>query len=364
MKTSRKVLCLDPSGLLWGSERAMLDFIGEVPGYEFGCCVPPNSPLIGMLKQRNITVLPYFVAELHKKGKPSRLLAMLGLVRAILIYRPDILHVNQAGATKIALAATRLLGVPVISHVRLLDDATYLNQLAPKAERLRHLIAVSDPIRERLRGQPNLLQIRCTAVLDAYRSKGQERTASYRVKEWDFLCIGRFCSNKGQHLLIEAIAAIHRMGGSPRVAFAGELNAVAEKMQALCINFGISEYVVFLGHVEDMGSQIVKAKWLACPSDYESLGRVVFEAWDYGIPVIAGAFSGGAAASVRASGGGLLFDEWTAESLAATLELALALDVSEVSAMADAGRAWMVPTTDPVRYARKLSSIYDSVLTS
>jgi len=368
MEPKQRVLSLDPAGLLWGSERALLDFIGGIPGFESACCCPPNSPLIAQLKVRNVGCFPSFQANLHLRGTGARVLALGGLLRALWAYRPGVLHVNQAGATRIALLACRIFGIPCVAHVRLQEDVEYLNRLRPKPKYLKQLVAISQPIADLIKTQPNLKAIPCAMLLDAYCPKsetgGDAVLTSREPAKWDFLCVGRICDPKGQEILIRAMQILRQGGNSPKVVFVGEINDYGRKLQNLVKELALEATVEFAGHRDDVFGIMDAAKWLVCPSYFESLGRVLFEAWDAGIPVVVGKFSGGAAASVNASGGGLLFGEWTPISLAATLGKALATDSSEAEQMTKKGRVWMAQATNPIRYVESMSGILRNAIHS
>lgn len=371
MKPRQRVLSLDPAGLLWGSERALLDFIGEIPGFESGCCCPLGSPLIEKLKVRNVTSFPTFEANLHVRGKAARVRALYGLLRAMWSFRPDVMHVNQAGASRIALLACRIFRIPCVTHVRLQEDVEYLNRLRPSPKYLRNLIAISDPIADLIRAQANLQGIPCTTLLDAYCPREQcsrqseaadaivssVSIASPRNVQWDFVCVGRFSDSKGQEVLIRAVPLLQQAGSSPKVVFVGEINDCGRKLQNLVSELNLKGAVEFVGHRDTVDDLLCRSRWLVCPSQFEPLGRVLFEAWDAGIPVVAGAFSGGAAASVNASGGGLLFKEWTPDSLATTLAKALMTGSAQADQMAKMGRGWLVQATNPTRYAGFVAAI-------
>ena len=368
MKTKQRVLSLDPAGLLWGSERALLDFIGEIPEFESACCCPPGSPLIEKLKARNVACLPTFQANLHLRGVGARLLALWGLLRALWIYRPGVLHVNQAGATRIALLACRLFRIPCVVHVRLQEDVEYLNRLRPSPKYLRCLFAVSQPIADLIKAQPNLQNIPCATLLDAYLPKfasgGRAVSNSHQQSKWDFVCIGRISPSKGQEILIRALHLLQQSGQSPRVVFVGEINDCGRGLQRLVKDLELEAAVEFAGHLDNVFDVLANGRWLVCPSKYESLGRVVFEAWDTGLPVIAGQFSGGVAASVHASNGGLLFEEWSPESLATTLRCAMSIDSAAGQEMAQKGRTWLVQTTHPTRYAKAIADTFQQAIRS
>jgi glycosyltransferase involved in cell wall biosynthesis len=361
MTARHKVLFLDPAGLLWGSERALLDFISNVPSFEAACCCPPETPLVGKLEEKGVRVFPYFVAELNKKGLIARLAGLVGLVRAIVKFHPALIHVNQAGATKIALAAAKLFGLPVISHVRLLEDVEYLGRLRASSRSLRRVISVSKSIDEALGATDGLSGIARTLIPDAYCRTGAG-CRGHGAIEQEFVCVGRFCKGKGQHLLIEALAILAKKGSYPQVAFVGGINEYGEEMKRLARRYEVAEQCRFVGHLDHVSPLLVSSAWLVCSSAYESLGRVLFEAWDHGIPVIAGSFSGGAAESVRGSGGGLMFDLWSAESLANALERALLTGEAEAAGLAAAGLEWMTSATDPGRYAEQVAEVFRSAL--
>jgi glycosyltransferase involved in cell wall biosynthesis len=364
MLRSKRILSLDPAGLLWGSERALLDFLGEIPGYEAACCLPPGSPLMPNLQERGIRCFSYFQKNLHQRGVAAKGIALLGLMLAILKFRPHVLHVNQAGATRIALAACRVFKIPCVSHVRLLEDVAYLNALQPSPHYLKHLIAISPPIAEEIARQPALRDIPCTMLLDGYRAIGGQVPKVDLPQEWDLVCIGRLAESKGQELMIQALEILTTRGLRPKTVFVGEINECGRRLQEKVRDAGLAGSVEFAGHRDHVEEILLRTKWLVCPSGYEPLGRVLFEAWDFGIPVIAGATSGGAAASVCGSEGGFLFDEWTPRSLAESLEKALGMDTAEQTRMAEKGRSWMIDATDPDHYASCIGRLCDQLTRS
>lgn len=356
-----RILSLDPAGLLWGSERALLDFIGRLPACDAAVCCPPATPLLEKLAAIEIPTYPTFQANLHQRGVGARLIALAGLVRSMRAFRPHVLHVNQAGATRIALAACRLLRTPCVVHVRLREDVDYLANLRPSVSWLCCLVAVSQPIADLIASRPELSGIPCRLLIDAYamvNKPGALEPSGSAEREWDFICVGRFSESKGQHLLVEALAILQSMGIPLKTLFVGTLNEHSASLRSRAAELGLGDSIEFHGHSDAVGSLITYSRWLVCPSEFESLGRVIFEAWDYGAPVIAGARSGGAAASVQGSGGGLLFHEWTAEALALSLAQAAKTEPHEEMQLAAAGRAWLARATDPDRYAGEMAGIF------
>ncbi len=353
-------LTLDPAGLLWGSERALLDFITSLPDTAVGCCCPEGS-LAARLRKLSIPVFPFFLADLHTKGKVKRFSALVGLIRATGGFRPHVLHVNQAGATRLALAASRLFRIPCVVHLRLKEDIDYLDRLQPSPEHLSHLITISESIDRLVADRPALRRLRRTLLLDAYIPRNREFLTPLRrekvTSQWDFICVGRFSPSKGQELLLEALILLHERKLPFRAIFVGELNNHELKMKHRAQMAGVADSVEFAGHSDCVHELIEASRWLVCPSAYEPLGRVLFEAWDAGRPAVVGAFAGGAATSVISSGGGLLFPEWTAQPLASVLQEALAMDASREQDLAAKGYRWMRDATEPAAYARRFGEI-------
>jgi glycosyltransferase involved in cell wall biosynthesis len=246
------------------------------------------------------------------------------------------------------------------------EDVEYLNALRPSPKFLRQLIAISQPIADLLKAQPNLQEIPCTMLLDAYlpqSANSHEACANDSVPiQWDFVCVGRFCESKGQEIFLRALHLLMLDGNAPKVAFVGAINDCGQALRDITDHLGLEKSVKFLGHHDGVHEINKQSRWLVCPSLYEPLGRVIFEAWDAGIPVLAGAFAGGAATSIQSSGGGLLFDEWNPTSLATTLTNALATDQAARQWMADQGRTWMLEATHPTRYAAAISMILQDAI--
>lgn len=360
MNSKQKILSLDPAGLLWGSERALLDFIGRLPDCSTAVCCPPGTPLLEKLAAVQVPAYPTFQANLHQRGIVARLIALAGLLRAMIAFNPQVLHINQAGATRIALAACRLLRTPCVVHVRLKEDVEYLARLHPSERWLRCVVAISQPIAEMIAARPELSSIPCRLLIDGYQMEnpGVLESSVDAHREWDLICIGRFSESKGQQLLIESLAKLQSENITLRTLFVGALNHHATVLQSKAAALGLSDSIQFHGHSDAVGSLIARSRWLVCPSEFEPLGRVVFEGWDYGAPVIVYARSGGAATSVLGSGGGLLFRGWTAEDLAETLRHAAKTLPHEQIQMAQAGRQWLAHAADPSHYAYEMTRIF------
>jgi glycosyltransferase involved in cell wall biosynthesis len=361
-----KIMVLDPAGNMWGSERVLLDFLGSsfIKDREVALCCPPSTPLARAATKLGVAVYPFFKANLHKKGKFSRLQAAIGLLKSCFYQKTEVIYVNQAGATRIALLVGRLLKIPVIPHVRLLEDVEYIESLNVGAKEMPQVLVISKYIADAFT-QMEIIR-RVQILYDAYKIKNIHPSLSIKLQAPIKIgCAGRLVPIKGQDVLINSIANLTRAGedlvlnlygnGLPEDMFESNLRKLVEKEE-------LSSKVLFHGYIEDVSAEMSKQSIVICPSHTEPLGRIIFEAWDVGCLPIVGAFSGGAAEIIKISGGGVLYDEQTPESLAKVIKRCLNLSSDEYEAIVDQGRQWLKENCDPEEYSKKMIKILGGTL--
>src|SRR5579883_2868615 len=195
-----RTLVIESSGNLWGSERALLDLLDASPQLQMAVCCPHQTPLKSMLERRQIRTFPYFVSDLHRRPRWRRLQASVGVLRASLEFRPDIIYLNQSGAFRVTLPAATLLDIPIIGHIRIFEDAAYLASQAPHEKRLRAIIAISAAIEEEIRKFESLKSIKLHRIYDAYcaTSKSNEMPRHGAHVGNRIVCVGRLVPIKGQ----------------------------------------------------------------------------------------------------------------------------------------------------------------------
>lgn len=345
-----RVLIIEPAGGLWGSERALLDLVGVKTDAEIAVCCPPRTSLCTELAARGVRCLPYFVAELHLKSIWARLWAALGVVRACLAFRPQVLHLNQSGAYRIIQPAARLFGLPIVGHVRIFEDAGYLARQAPNPRRLRAVIAISGAVEAGLASHSALKAIERHTIYDAYAPRTAPPASSNRAGR--IACVGRLTPIKGQDLLVEAMA---KLEGAHCVFLGAGEPAYEQRLRQAAAG---SPAIEWRGFVADVRPVLDESAVLACPSHREPLGRVILEGWDAGAVPVVFAGAGGSAELVSASGGGIVYADQTVEGLARALAQALALKRSESERLVERGRAWVREHCDPVHYANTMATIW------
>jgi glycosyltransferase involved in cell wall biosynthesis len=355
-----RVLVIEPAGNLWGSERALLDGLSWMPNVEVGVCCPPSGPLRSKLDTASIRTFPYFIYGLHEKNKWARLRAAIGVVRACLEFRPDILHLNQGGCYRVVLPAAILFNLPIVAHIRIFEDVTYYAERNPDPRHLRGLIAISKTIELELKARPQLSNIPVYVLYDPYvmSSRDEELVAPTRNVH-RVGCVGRIVPIKGQDILIDAIHYLRRNGDDKaECVFVGDgPNDYLQQMKAAAAQGAGASIITWLGVRSDVVSILRTCGVLACPSRREPLGRVIFEAWDAGAMPVACAMSGGAAEVVAAADGGLLYQEHKPAALAEALHAAFCLPEGQAARRIISGRAWVSNNCDPKRYGEVFSTL-------
>lgn len=352
-----RVLVIESAGNMWGSERSLLDMVQGSSRMEVSVCLPPNTALEMHLAKPCVPVFPYYVADLHVRSRLSRLRAAAGVFRACRRFRPDVIHLNQAGSYKVVLPAATLLGIPVVGHVRIFEDAPYLAAKTPNPKRLRGLIAISDAVASTLRQFRELDDIPVHRLYDGYAWRSNEEVTRSPGDRPVIACVGRIVPVKGQDILVEALTVLKNRGTIVDCLMMGAGDGeFIERLKGLAYKGGVSS-IRWLGYIDNTVEGQAGCDLAVCPSHREPLGRVVLEAWDAGVPPIVFAGSGGAAEIVEKSRGGFLYEKQTPEALAATIELALATPPGEKALMVDRGRSWLRENCAVDAYAKAISDI-------
>jgi glycosyltransferase involved in cell wall biosynthesis len=339
-----KLLVIDAGLRLWGSERALLATIPALAeAYEqVVVLAPQEAELVDAVRQYPVTVELAPIGNLHRAGLLARLRAAAHILEVCRRLHIDLIYLNQAGLCRLVHAVARLLALPSVIHVRLADDIERCRRLEATRRAPVSLILVSEDMRRRY--PENDLLDPYKQVLTAYDPfELRALTASHATTVRDVACVGRLAALKGQLELIEAVAVSREQGTRIAVDLIGAVaegdtyaNRVAKRSRQL----GIDDQIRFLGYRTDAADLMSSYRFIAVPSRYESLGRVVFEAWDAGALPICSSNSGGAAEVVKASSGGLLYDGHAPLAMAETLRVAMAMPEAERQARVEQGRDW------------------------
>ena len=346
----RRVLFVEPAGRLWGSERALLDLMEGVAaaGWEIGVCCPGTGPLLEKLASRDVAVFATLDSELHCRTRWRRLRASLRIAAAIHRFEPDIVHVNQAGATKLSLLASAMQRVPVFSHVRIFEDIEFLSGWAGRSGRLNTIVVISDSVAAASIGR--LPMEKLWRLYDPYVRRVDVGGRARRIQRNRFVCASRVVPGKGHAVVLEAVLFLAERGIGARVSILGDSGTeggYGTELRRRAESLGLDKYLEWKGGIDDVRPSFASAVAVLCPSAREPLGRVVLEAWDAGSIPIAWTGSGGAAEIIAECRGGLLYDEQNGASLADAMRRAMEMNADDRGEMAMRGLEWLSANADP-----------------
>ena len=232
---------------------------------------------------------------------------MLRTWRQLRRERPDLLHVHHGwpAADRYLAALAETAGVPhlvVTEHIE--GHAHSVAQVRLKRRELAQaevVTAVSATVadslvrdygvdRARVRVVPNGAELpHEEAELAAARRVREQLGAGVLRPLW--VCAGRLEHQKGQDVLLEALAEIRRRGLEFVAVLAGDgslRGALEERVRSL----GLGGNVRFLGQVEDLGPLLAAADAVVLPSRWEGMPLVLLEALVRARPVVASAVGG------------------------------------------------------------------------
>jgi len=226
------------------------------------------------------------------------------LAKTIKSVNPDLVHTNSLKADVLAGFAARLIGVPVIWHVRDRIDTDYLPGFAVSLIRLLSrclptlVIANSASTLATLPAQLKKRSQVISSGLDLapFAASGQnsERLseAIEAGREIRIGLVGRICRWKGQHIFIEAAEIVRRIYPNARFLIIGAPlfgeDAYQKELETLVIERHLETGVEFLGFRKNMPETMANLHLVAHTSIIpEPFGQVIIQGMAAGKPVIA-----------------------------------------------------------------------------
>lgn len=256
------------------------------------------------------------------------------------------IHAHHADvASDVALLAAKLGGkgwtwsFTLHGPTELFDVAGH--RLPQKAEMARLVICISDYARSQVMGLvttehwDKLRVVHCTVDVERFRPVDRAE----RGRSLEILNVGRAVPEKGQALLIEAVAELIGRGADPRLTIVGD-GPELSKLRALAARLGVSGAVRFAGAVgqEEILSYYGRADVFAMPSFAEGIPVVLMEAMATGLPVVATSIAG-IPELISDGEAGFLVAPGRVDELATALERVAAATPGERAALGRAGRA-------------------------
>jgi glycosyltransferase involved in cell wall biosynthesis len=344
--------------------------------FEAEVVCPSGGALEQELQQLGIKVCPLEFGKFSVRQNPLWHFGFYRRFRRTLkASQSDAIVVNLDGNTPLVTLAAVRAGIPIVRFSRFefqpptrwLDRWCWLQTQA--------IICPSELVKQQvLAWAPSSFQGRVHRFYDAYTGRAAtlaEITAFRR--EFNFGndkligCIGRLHPSKRVEIAIEALAEVRKQVDNVRLIIVGSHDgspagiAYHTELQQLASALGVREVVHFLGYrsPEAMPAAMAVLNVCVLPSESESFGMVLIEAWAEGVPTIASDVSG-CGEITRASGGGHLAPVGDAKAFAG--QLATLLANPEVAAsFGQKGKTWVHQNCVPAEYAVRFASVINAL---
>jgi glycosyltransferase involved in cell wall biosynthesis len=292
-----KVLHLRDSPWIDGPGRTILETATSIDrrriDYQVAAFVDSRGmqhPLVEAMRRRNLPV--HAVVD-----DGSSLQAVVEQVTSLIdSQRIHILHTSEFRSSLVALLCGRRY--PIL-HVRTVhgwisNDLRGAVKAGIDRALLRscdRVILVSEALRDRLPSwwvPDSRVRILHNALVLEHYENVPPRDDLHRENETEvvLLSVGRLSLEKGQPLLLEALARLAPVHAGLRVLFAG-VGPLESRLRAMADGLGINKRVKFLGYVNDMTSLYSSASLVVQSSSTEGLPNVILEAACLGVPVVA-----------------------------------------------------------------------------
>ena len=278
--------------------------------------------------------------------------------------RNKVEHVHVHFGTNAAAVARliRRLGGPSYSftvHGPDEFDAPISLNLPSKINDAAFVVAISDFCSAQLRRWASfddwakIHVVQCT-VTDAFF----QNTNPIQANSNRLVCVGRLCPQKGQLLLIDALAQIVRDGMDVHLVLAGdgEMRPILEDQIR---ENALADYVTITGWIDEaeVRRQILAARALVLPSFAEGLPVVLMEAMALQRPVIS-TYVAGIPELVRQGENGWLVPAGNKEQLARCMKAALQAPTEQLNVMGANGRRHVRERHDVHTQVSRLDALF------
>lgn len=179
---------------------------------------------------------------------------------------------------------------------------------------------------------------------------------------WVLFTLGRLIDIKGFDDLLEALALLPgEIDGRPLVLLVAGTGPLEAKLKKLCARLGLENRVRWLGWQDPPDAFYAVADAFVCPSRKETLGNVILEAWNHGLPVVS-TRTPGALELIDDGTRGLLCPIQAPEALAGRLHDLLAASPTQRAALGAAGQDFLNARFGKAAIVNAYLSLYGRLL--
>ena len=246
------------------------------------------------------------------------------------------------------------------AHGTVETDAAQFIGLPEKVRRAAHVVAVSEYGRSQLCRWVEPAHWDKISVVHCGLDEGyREAPAQHFNAIRRFVCVGRLSPEKGQFVLIDALAELRRHGVDAELVLAGD-GDLRSAIEHHCAQRGVADRVRITGWISGatVRQEIEGSRALVLSSFAEGLPVVLMEAMACARPVIATRIAG-VPELVRDGQDGWLVAPGNAMELAAAMRQCLETDVQQLESMGTTARLRALELHDIDRSAQQLRQIFE-----
>jgi glycosyltransferase involved in cell wall biosynthesis len=374
MKDSFKALFISPAGSAYGSERSMLALLRN-RHFEAEVVCPSGGALEDELQHLGIKVHPLEFGRYSLRQNPLWHLGFYRRFRQILkASQPNAVAINLDGNTPLVTLAAAHAAIPLIRFCRFefqpptrwLDRWCWLQAGA--------IICPSDLVKKQvLDWAPSSFHSRVHRFYEAYtgREAPAHEVTAFRQQlglgeNRVIGCVGRLHPGKRIEVAIRALGDVRKRLGDVRLLVIGEHDgsgageAYEKELRELAKDLGVADAVIFAGYfsADQMPAALAACSVCVLPSQSESFGMVLMEAWAQCVPTVASDI-GGCGEISRASGGGAVAPVGDVQAFALVM-LELLTNPLAASQYGQNGKAWVDKQCSPGSYAARFELVLKS----
>lgn len=320
------IVAIEPSGRLYGSEYCLLDILDGTASelFRWTVLLPEGNGFDALLRQRAVNCEFTIPSDLGSAGKLRRASVYARMMWRLWRLRPDLLYVNQTGSLRAADVMAKVLGLPIVCQVQTLEDACWLSHRQHLQRCVKAFVCNS----EYIAGQTRVAEEKKCVLYQGIPAQRLQRAIKNaelpRVmrsgEPFAIGILGRIAVSKGHYLLLQAAKQLLSSGMDCRFVVIGEglTPADTQAYHVAVQQAGLADRFDLRGYRTDLQHELTRLDVLAIPSIAEPLGRVLFDAAEFGVPVVV-ADSGGLGEISERFSIGVRFAAGDASSLAEAL---------------------------------------------
>jgi glycosyltransferase involved in cell wall biosynthesis len=324
---------------------------------------PCPGPLSDEVQALDVPVFFVPMESFRAVHLAQNILSVFRLVQTIRKEKIDLIHTNASRTSLYAGLAARILGIPMVWHVRIAMRDPWLDPLLLALS--TRVIAISKAVARRFDACSGRRKVRVVyngLDADTFAGAGNGKLRhDYGLKEKVLIgIVGQIHPLKGHTYLFQALGRMLAHHPEIHCIVVGQPNAYQQKLEQIVEELDLSRHVTFTGFRRDVAEVMSSIDILAVPSLTEGFGRVLIEGMACGKPIVA--FSVDAVPEIVLDReNGLLVHKEDVEGLAEAI-LELVHDPEQRQEMGQKGKKRVEELFRLDDHVRQVQLIYEEVM--